>query len=144
VHGRCVALLRKHAVIKAAGILNTYIDIGRHTYIDIAAPATLCATTSAAPSMAAKPQGTTTRSIKYALGPQFGTIAFAGAILTLVDLARSTTDQARHGSHLHVMLDCSTMSAKACRHVGDGWRVAELRSTPCCRLARAHGMAATS
>ena len=43
--------------------------------------------------MAAIPQGTTTRSIKYALGPQFGTIAFAGAILTLVDLARSATDQ---------------------------------------------------
>jgi hypothetical protein len=31
--------------------------------------------------LAAPPQGTTTRSIKYALGPQFGTIAFAGAIL---------------------------------------------------------------
>jgi hypothetical protein len=43
-------------------------------------------------------QGTTTRSIKYALGPQFGTIAFAGAILTLVDLARSATDQARQSS----------------------------------------------
>lgn len=44
-------------------------------------------------------QGTTMRSVKYALGPQFGTLAFGAAVLTLVDLARSATDQvSRHGA----------------------------------------------
>lgn len=43
-------------------------------------------------------KGTTMRSVKYALGPQFGTLAFGAAVLTLVDLARSATDQARQST----------------------------------------------
>lgn len=55
-------------------------------------------------------QGTTTRSIKQALGPQFGTLAFAGAILTLVDLARSITDQVDPASSVEIIGLCRSIA----------------------------------
>jgi hypothetical protein len=56
-------------------------------------------------------QGTTIRSIKYALGPQFGTLAFGSAVLTLADILRSAADQARdsarnEGNLLMSLLAC--------------------------------------
>lgn len=38
-------------------------------------------------------QGTTIRSVKYALGPQLGTLAFGSAVLTVADILRTAADQ---------------------------------------------------
>ncbi len=40
-------------------------------------------------------QGTTIRSVKYALGPQLGTLAFGSAVLTIADILRTAADQVR-------------------------------------------------
>lgn len=44
-------------------------------------------------------QGTTMRMVRFALGPQFGTLCFASAVLVVVQLIRSAAEQVMRACH---------------------------------------------